>query len=432
MHFRALLLLVVSPLCAAPLTINPPAEPVTLARIATLPAADQPAWKDYLSRSEKLMATDKAAFAAELKEAKLDRPIVPPGGRGPALNQPAAWFATEEATKLADNVVSFQTLAGGWGKNLSFAAHPRAKGELFGPANLAPATATKAPADGVDLDAPHDAAWHYFGTFDNNATTTQLQYLAKVISALDEKKSAPYRASFQRGLEYTLTAQYPNGGWPQIFPLEGGYHDAITYNDGAMCNILEFLRDVADGKGEYAFVAPEDRKRAAAAEQRGIACIVKCQIVVDGKLTAWCQQHDALTLAATSARNYEMPSICGSESGGLVLFLMQLPSPSPGVVKAVHAACAWFEKTKIEGKIFKPAPDKSGRAVQDSPGATPLWARYYEIETNRPIFGDRDKSIHYDVSEISKERRNGYSWYGDTPKRALEHYTKWAKAHPSA
>jgi PelA/Pel-15E family pectate lyase len=61
-----------------------------------------------------------------------------------------------------------------------------------------------------------------------------------------------------------------------------------------------------------------------------------------------------------------------------------------------------------------------------------LWARYYEIATDGPIFGDRDKSIHDNVNEISKERRNGYAWYRDTPAQALEQYSMWREKFPVA
>ena len=66
---------------------------------------------------------------------------------------------------------------------------------------------------------------------------------------------------------------------------------------------------------------------------------------------------------------------------------------------------------------------KIGRSV-------PIWARYYEIGTDRPIFGDRDKTIHDDVNEISRERRMGYGWFNDTAKQVAQHYAKWAKLHP--
>jgi PelA/Pel-15E family pectate lyase len=153
-------------------------------------------------------------------------------------------------------------------------------------------------------------------------------------------------------------------------------------------------------------------------------------LVVEGRRTVWCQQHDMLTLAPTSARNYEMPSQSGSESAGLAIFLMSLPDPSPEVVRAVHAAAAWFEKTALHDYTFTRAADGSGRRLLKTPGAGALWARYYELKTDRPIFGDRDKSIHDDVDEISAERRNGYSWYNNAPQRALDAYATWVKKHP--
>jgi PelA/Pel-15E family pectate lyase len=108
---------------------------------------------------------------------------------------------------------------------------------------------------------------------------------------------------------------------------------------------------------------------------------------------------------------------------------MQLPDPDARVVAAVHAAAAWFEKTKIMGKAFQ-SNGSDGRQLVDAPGGGPIWARYYEIGTDRPIFGDRDKTIHDDVNDISRERRQGYGWFRDTGKRVLEHYAKWARAHP--
>jgi PelA/Pel-15E family pectate lyase len=108
---------------------------------------------------------------------------------------------------------------------------------------------------------------------------------------------------------------------------------------------------------------------------------------------------------------------------------MRIVDPNPRIVAAVHAAAAWFEKTKLRDVAFKNAGDE-GRQLVPTPGAVLLWARYYEIGTDRPIFGDRDSTIHDDVKEISKERRNGYSWFNESPKRALEQYVRWTKDHP--
>ena len=71
-----------------------------------------------------------------------------------------------------------------------------------------------------------------------------------------------------------------------------------------------------------------------------------------------------------------------------------------------------------------------GRRLLAKPGASPTWSRFYDIRTMRPIFGDRDKTIHDDVNGLSLERRNGYSWFGAGPARALRLYQNWAANHP--
>ena len=369
------------------------------------------------------MKADRDFLQREPRAHKIKTPLVPLSGHSAnslALDKSGDWYGTAEARRIADIVVSFQTPAGGWSKNLDMTKHIRAPGEAFAPDNN-----TRSPTT-ADFDLARDPNWHYIGTFDNDATTTQLRFLAKVITAT-RINNLPYLKSFRRGLDYIFASQYPNGGWPQVWPLEGGYHDTITFNDDAMLNVMELLRDVANGQNEFTFVSSKIRVKAAASLKRGIDCILATQIVVHGRRTVWCQQHDALTLQPASARNYEMPSECSAESATIVLFLMQLPHPDSNVVAAVDAACAWFEKTKIEGKAYKIVEGR-GRELVDAPDST-IWARYYEIGTDRPIFGDRDKSIHDDVSEISLERRNGYGWYRDTPKGVLEHYARWKQEH---
>jgi PelA/Pel-15E family pectate lyase len=413
-------------LSGAVIGTNPPALPLTAERIAALPAAQQPAWRDYLARSARQRQADQDFLAAELKSHPSAAPLAPKAAHNAhtvPLDRAAGWYAGAEARLVADRLISFQTPAGGWSKNTDYADHLRQPGESYahdsGSLYLKPG----------DNDTPRDAHWSYIGTFDNDATITELRFLAKV-AARDDAQDSPYRRAFLRGLDYIFAAQFPNGGWPQVWPLDGGYHDAITFNDDALIHVIALVRDVAAGHDEYAFVPAEQRTRATKSAAEGLACILATQIVTpDGRRTVWCQQHDLITLAPTSARNYEMPALAAGESAGVMMFLMTLSNPPPAIVAAVNAAAAWFEKTALHGVTFKPTSSGDGRHLNAVPGAGPLWPRYSEIGSDRPLFGDRDKTIHDDVEEISKERRNGYAWFGDTPKRALEHYAKWRKAH---
>lgn len=421
----ALTLAAVPLVSAAIIGTNQPAQPVTIERARLLPTALRSAWLKYLENSARQSRADRDSFINETKQHGTKESPPSPGKSGSRLplKQPAAWYGGPEGQRIADIVISFQTPAGGWSKNLDMTTRRRVPGELYNGDTLSK------HAGSSDFDIPRNLSWNCVGTFDNSATTTQLRFLAKVITATSADQDSPRRRAFLHGIDYVLAAQFPNGGWPQVWPLQGGYHDAITYNDNAMVNVLQLLNDVAEGEEDFSFVPEATRSSAAAAVQRGIECILATQTVSNGKRTVWGQQHDALTLQPTSARNYEMPSQTTGESAGIMNFLMRLPHPNTKTVAAVHAAAAWFEKTKLQDVAYKAVGDE-GRQLVSSPGAGPLWARYYEIGRDRPIFGDRDKSIHDTVSEISKERRNGYGWFGDGPKRALEQYGQWSKSHP--
>jgi PelA/Pel-15E family pectate lyase len=412
---------------AAVIGTNTPSQPLTLERIATLPAAQRPAWKDYLKRSDRQQKADADFLRSEMKKFGLKQATNTPASRSSRsvpMGREEAWYGGSEARQIADIVVSFQTPAGGWSKQINMTQRARQPGELFASASGSRFLTV------TDYDRLPGGDWNYGGTFDNEATIAQLRFLAKVGVAQPAGQGDKYRAAFMRGLDYIFNAQYPNGGWPQVWPLQGGYHDGITYNDNAMANVLRLLSEVAEGRGGFAFVSKKTRTHAAASLKRGIDCILATQIVEDGRRTVWCQQHDALTLKPTSARNYEMPCKTSSESAGILQLLMSLPNPDPKVIAAVHAAAAWFEKTKLNDVAFRNPGDGNGRQLLPAPGNGPIWARYYDLATDRPIFGDRDKSVHDDVNKISRERRGGYAWFVDRPKLVLEAYERWSKEHP--
>ena len=314
--------------------------------------------------------------------------------------QSTEWFQSEEGRRIADNVLTWQTPHGSWPKNRDTAS------ESF---------------DGNSDDL--------HGTFDNSATIGELRFLARAFRATNEPR---YRQAFLKGLSHILEAQYPNGGWPQFYPLSKGYHRHITFNDDAMVRILELLRDVSESS-DYGFLETEYRTKTKAAVTKGIDCILRTQIKQEGKLTAWCAQHDEKTLAPAWARSYEPPSISGAESIGVVRFLMSVEEPTPAIIAAVEGAAEWFRNAAIHGirlETFTDAEGQNDKRVVADPDAGPIWARFYEIGSNRPIFLDRDSVVRYSFSDLGHERRNGYAYYGGWPKRFLiDEYPQWREKH---
>ena len=369
------------------------------ARIAALPPAERAVWESYLSASRQHARQDRAVMDAELRATGQAEPARAPLGQGFSITDDMtdAWFRTREAKRLGDIILTYQTPSGGWSKRIDF-KQPRARGQSFS----------------------SEDDWSWIGTLDNNATTAQLDFLARLQRA---QPDTSYRSAFLRGVDYLLAAQMPVGCWPQIYPLAGSYHDAITFNDDATINALRILAAVA--AGEHGFVESPLRRRATQAVQRGVDCIVKSQVSVNGFRTVWGAQHDPLTLQPVKARAYEHPALSGRESAAILDFLMRRPDPDSAVQAAVHAAARWFRDNAIRGFSYAPR----GELVPQPEGG-PLWARFHEIGSNRPIFSDRDGVVRYNLSEIGEERRRGYLWYTDEPVSTLRRYESWARKHP--
>jgi PelA/Pel-15E family pectate lyase len=261
-----------------------------------------------------------------------------------------------------------------------------------------------------------------------------MHYLARVFDATGQPR---FKEGFIKGLDYLLKAQYENGGWPQYYPRLKGYYKRITFNDDAMVGVMELLRKIARKDRAYSFVDEARRARAEQAVAKGIEVILKTQIVVNGKRTVWCAQHDEVTLAPAPARSYEHVSLSGGESVGIVRFLMGVERPDARIVEAIELAVAWFKGAKLTGIKVIEKPDPSfqngfDRIVVEDAKAGPLWARFYEIDTGRPIFSGRDGVVKYSLAEIEHERRTGYGWYTSAAADLLEKdypawHAKWGK-----
>ncbi|MCM1137229.1 MAG: pectate lyase [Muribaculum sp.] len=317
------------------------------------------------------------------------------------------FFKTQEARRIGDQVLLWQRNTGGWPKNIDMVTpmSEKLKAEVL-----------------ADKNRRDDS------TTDNDATNMQMTYLARLYKATGDVK---YRDAFRKGVEYLLSGQYENGGWPQFWPEQRDYQPHITYNDNAMVNTLLMLRDIHNATSPYDsdLCDPKMKKSLKKAFDKGVDCIIATQIVTDGVPTVWCQQHDHVTLEPAPARAYELPSYCAPESSSIVKLLMEIPNPSKKVKTAIHAAMAWFDKYKLTGLTYRRVLIDGAWEAQlnDTPNSTePLWARYYDLGHCIPFVCDRDGIPRRNITDIGKERRNGYSWYSGRPAELYEIYDKWA------
>ncbi len=322
----------------------------------------------------------------------------------------AEFFRTDEARRIGDQVLVYQRCTGGWPKNIDMA---------------------RRMTDRELAQVQQDKSRRNDSTIDNDATTMQMIYLARLYGASSDVR---YREGFRNGVEYLLSGQYDNGGWPQFWPEMSGYQVNVTFNDDAMVNTLELFKDIIDGVAPFGgdLVDDEMKTRLQRSFDMGIECILNSQIRVKGKPTVWCQQNDPETLTPASARAYELPSFCSAESVPIVRLLMELPNPDKRVKEAVHGAMKWFDKYKLTGikaiRTVNEYGEKNTRLDPD-PSAAPVWARFYDLELNEPYVCDRDGIKRRRLEQIGRERRSGYSWYNYRPAELYPLYEVWAEKY---
>lgn len=327
-----------------------------------------------------------------------------------AIHPDSAFFCSDEARRIGRQVLLWQRTTGGWPKNVDM---------------VRPMT------DSLRMAVKEEKSRQNDSTIDNGATFQQMRFLAWLYHYTQDKV---YREAFIRGVEFLLSGQYPNGGWPQFWPERRGYQWHITYNDDAMVNTLNILRDIASRKAPFAgdITTEALRNRMQEAFDKGVECILATQIEVNGQPTIWCQQHDHETLLPAPARAYELASYCPVESAQIIRLLMELPHPSERVCRSIDGAMAWLEKHKLTGIRLENFRNEEGqrdvRVVQDA-GAPPIWARFYDLQTEKPFFCDRDGIPRPELSLIGYERRTGYSWYNNKPAQLFPLYEQWKKRH---
>ena len=318
-------------------------------------------------------------------------------GAGKFLKRSDAWFAGEQARQVADNILSYQSDLGGWPKNVD-------------------TTAAKFTGDRQTLKP----------TFDNGATTDELRFLARRYAATKDERcrGSPARTGLHPQGPVSL------GRLAAVLPAEQEVpspHHLQRRRDGA-ANAIP-ARDLHDG-GLCLFALRQSVRRPPRLRpgHRVHRQVPDSRERQGDRLVCRARRED---YRPQPGRTYELINLSGAESVGIVRLVMSLDDPSPEVVQAVEDAVAWFEAAKLKGirvvvKDDAKSPTGKDKVVVNDPAAPLMWARFYEIGTNQPIFADRDGVAKHNLAEIGYERRNGYTWLGYWPQRLLEReYPVW-------
>ena len=309
--------------------------------------------------------------------------------------KPNSWFATQEAIQIAKNILSWQDNGTGW-----------------------PLMNTiREPFTG---DQTKVGPWGKKASL-NHSTINEIRFLLRTFHTTKNKE---YLTALIGGLNYILDAQHKTGGWPHSYPYQmTDYSHYATYNDEIIADIMTFLEEVRTSP-EYRIIGTENLKKVKEAYDKGLEFILKSQIAVEGELTAWAQQYDELTFEPMPARKFEPVAISGGESAGILLFLMNIRKPTQEVIQAIEAGVKWYREVQINGlELIKNAEDQY---IISNPLAPALWARFYEIGTNLPVFAGRDGIVKYDLAKIERERRCGYAWYNYNGNKVFKRFEEWS------
>lgn len=306
--------------------------------------------------------------------------------------------------QIADNILLLQRASGGW------------------PVNQDPLRVLDAPA----RQALQHARTLPGGSFDNRSTYTQMDYLAHAWARTGD---ARYRDAALRGLDFILDQQIAGcGGWPHSVPAKSDYQSRITFADDVTSGVLGTLREVRRAP-RYRFVDAARRQRVATAIARGDDCLLRLQVRQGGTLAIWAGQYDPQTRQPAPGRRFELAALVTDESVHVVRYLMAIEQPSAEVRAAIEGALAWFATHALQGvrlETFDAPAEQYGfhrstidRRLVADPAAPPLWGRFHDLADNSVVLADRQGNRLANYTQVTRERRSGYHWYGTWPQALL-------------
>ena len=298
------------------------------------------------------------------------------------------------AQKAGDVLVRGQMQSGGWAAQVELAVEDRPRYRY----RVQPALASKKARN--------------ISSFDDNQTQSALRLLMRLDAAMEFKDTRIHEAATY-ALDNMIDAQYPSGGWPQVFDGElenaepevlrasfpdewsrkytghNRYWRFYTLNDRAMLDTIEVMFEAGT-------IYDEPRYKASAVK----ACDFLLLAQLPEPQPAWAQQYD-FDMHPCWARKFEPPAVTGGESQDVMLTLIDAYQHTGDrkYLEPIPKALAYFKASRL--------PD--GRL-----------ARFYEMKTNRPLYFTRDYDLAYDSEDAPKHYSFTVSDRLDKIERAYE------------
>lgn len=236
-------------------------------------------------------------------------------------------------------------------------------------------------------------------SLDDDKTQSCIRFLLLLDRATRFEDKAIHELTVS-ALKSLLTAQFPNGAWPQVYrtpaqalPVlpasyakDGEYHriknywDYYTLNDNLVSDAVEtlFLAEEVYGNSDAASASANLALRSREAAERAGDFLILAQM--PEPQPGWAQQYD-FQMRPMWARKFEPPAMTGSESQSVMMTLLGL-----------------YERTGKK-KFLKPIPPAlkyyRGSLLPDG-----RLARFYELQTNKPLYFTRDYKLTFSDADV--------------------------------
>lgn len=279
----------------------------------------------------------------------------------------------DAARAAAECLLQGQYRSGGWNASIEFLPEERAK------------TAFR-----VDRPLPKKRQRNT-SSFDDDKTQSALRFLMRLDRALKFQDQRIHEATLF-ALDSVLAAQFPNGAWAQVwegpadatqsatlkanYPTEwprkypgGDYWWHYTFNDHNISNTIETLWLAEEIYGG-------DRYHAATLKAGQFMLLAQ----MPDPQPAWAQQYN-FQMQPVWARKFEPAAITGSESQSILKTLMDfyVRTGDKKFLEPIPRALAYLQRSELpDGQL----------------------ARFYELQTNKPLYMTRTYELTYDDSDL--------------------------------